>query len=185
MHRFSNFQIFTDPLHVCFGFCLNPLKFGWFWVWESQSWRCQLGLTLPGKELEHVPKGFLPVALFRHFEILNSFCGVLMSICTYNYIYIYIYTYNIYIYTYSQLPHFSRMEKTLNQSTHGVQKTHHQVAGVVFTIIFLSMYARLGAVLKIPKRVDGFESEGRSGSERTHIFGSGYIYIYLHTHMYE
>ena len=39
---------------------------------------------------------------------------------------------------------------------------------MVFTIIFLSMYARLGAV-------DGFESEGRSGSERTHIFGSGYI----------
>ena len=92
MHIFSNFQIFTDPLQVCFGFCLNPLKFGWFWVWEPQSWRCQLGLTLPGKEVEHVPKGFLQLALFRHFEILNSFCGVVMSICTYIYItYIYIY----------------------------------------------------------------------------------------------
>lgn len=73
MHRF-NLPDFCSRMQVCFGFCVNPTKFGW------RGWRCQIGVTLPPRARgDHVPKLFFQV-LLRHFEILNSFCRV-MSIC--------------------------------------------------------------------------------------------------------
>ena len=70
MHSF-NLPDFCSRMQVCFGFCVNPTKFGW------RGWCCQIGVTLPCRARgDHVPKSFFQ-ALLRHFEILNSFCGVM------------------------------------------------------------------------------------------------------------